>query len=142
MPPAVAAAGITAAGTLAGVGVQALSARGQQRAAYANQREQMAREDRYRDMAIQDYRQRMDAFNRTRNAVLAHYGINVDDGSGGAAAAAGPTVGQILGGGGGGGSGAAAPIAPVAGAQGIAAEDEQQPSNGEDWNDWRKLGLG
>lgn len=82
MPPAVAAAGIAAAGTLGGAALQSRSqGKATQAQSQANQqalqweREREAMRKAEYDKAMDLYRQQFDAWNAGRSALLARYGV-------------------------------------------------------------------
>lgn len=137
MPPAVAVAGITAAGSLIGGGLQARSAgraaryqRESQQEALNHQRERQRVED-------QRYQQRWDAYRADRAAWDRQYG-----GGGGAPASGGGAPAA----GGGGPQAAAATIGEMMGVTPQAAQEkastEAPPETLGDWSDWRRYGIG
>lgn len=153
MPPAVAVAGITAAGTLGGALMQnSANKRATKAQADANtaslawEKEKAAKADTYRQQSMDDYNRRYAAWEAGRNALLSKkYGVDLSGATSGGSGGSGFTpVGDL---------GAQRQIpgrtAPTTlgdlASSGFGAPAEQgQPTDagdGSDWNDWSKYGV-
>jgi len=157
MPPAVAVAGVTAAGALGSAVLQNKSSKratqAQERAnaaALGFERERYGQENTYRQQALDDYTRRWNAWDAGRRAIFKQYGIDLLP-SGGALTPGGTPMPPAGGGGGGApamGGGPPMTLGLLAGRPDTlggltGAEDETAlvPDDATDWNDWRKYGL-
>jgi hypothetical protein len=158
MPPAVAVAGVTAAGALGGAFMQNKAASNAARAQakssadmMALERERDSRRSMMEDRQWDDYQRRITAHEEGRKAIMRKYGVNVDGGAGGLTGRV-PGRGMAPTGDGGAmlnlGALAGAPVAagsPPLGSMGgdvvAAPEEEAVEDMGADWNDWGRHGL-